>query len=172
MGDALLCLHGCFPKDRREEDGRERDGTEVCARACVSKADARVRERSRCADQEENEIDRSNQIHERRVEEDRMRWFQGETRATEREEMEQVEAEGKMTLFPPMSELWIQKGSCKVGSSLLFEWIKNESRTQMRVLQHMKRDDETEEEIRTLIDDPKEIHKVIAKAWQADMAIL
>ena len=36
----------------------------------------------------------------------------------------------------------------------------------MRVLQHMKRDDEPKEEIRTLPADPEEIHEVMAKAWQ------
>ena len=55
--------------------------------------------------------------------------------------------------------------SCKAGSSLPFEWIKNENRPQMRVLQQMKRDSETREEVRTLITDPAEIHEVIAKAW-------
>ena len=55
--------------------------------------------------------------------------------------------------------------SCKAGSAPLFEWIRNESRPQMRVLQK-KRDDETTEEIRTLITDPEEIHEVIARAWQ------
>ena len=55
--------------------------------------------------------------------------------------------------------------SCKAGSALLFEWIRNESRPQMRVLQK-KRDDEKTEEIRTLITDPEEIHEVIARAWQ------
>ena len=54
--------------------------------------------------------------------------------------------------------------SCKAGSALLFEWIRNERRPQMSVLQ-MKRDDERTEEIRTLITDPEEIHEVIAKAW-------
>ena len=55
--------------------------------------------------------------------------------------------------------------SRKAGSALLFEWIRNESRPQMRVLQK-KRDDETTEEIRTLTTDPEEIHEVIARARQ------
>ena len=56
--------------------------------------------------------------------------------------------------------------SCKAGSSLVFEWIKNESRPQMRVLQQMKHDNETKEEIRPLIADPEETHEVMANAWQ------
>ena len=36
----------------------------------------------------------------------------------------------------------------------------------MRVLQQMKRDNETREEIRTLIADPEEIRVVKAKTWQ------
>ena len=55
--------------------------------------------------------------------------------------------------------------SCKAGSALLFGWIRNESRPKMRVFK-VKRDDETTEELRTLIIDPEEIHEVIAKAWQ------
>ena len=51
--------------------------------------------------------------------------------------------------------------SCKAGSALLFEWTRNESRPEMRVLQK-KRDDETTEEIRTMITDAEEIHEVIA----------
>ena len=56
--------------------------------------------------------------------------------------------------------------SCKAGSSLLSEGIKNESRPQMRVLQQMKRDDDTKEELKTLLADPEEVHELIAKAWQ------
>ena len=43
---------------------------------------------------------------------------------------------------------------------------KEESRPQMRVLQQLKRDDETKEEIRTPTVDSEEIHEVIAEAWQ------
>ena len=55
--------------------------------------------------------------------------------------------------------------SCKAGSALLFEWIRNENRPKMRVLQK-NCDGETTEEIRTLISDPEEIHEVIARGWQ------
>ena len=47
----------------------------------------------------------------------------------------------------------------------LFEWVKNENRPHMRVLQQEKNDGETKE-VRTLMADPEEIHDVIAKAWQ------
>ena len=70
MGDARRCLQGFLPeaieqKYRREDDdGRKKEGTEVCARTCVPRTDARIHGRSRCADREGEEIDGSNQIHE------------------------------------------------------------------------------------------------------------
>ena len=36
--------------------------------------------------------------------------------------------------------------SCNAGSSLLLDWIKNENRLQMRVLQNVRRDEKTNEE--------------------------
>ena len=43
---------------------------------------------------------------------------------------------------------------------------KNDNRPQTKVLQQMQRDNETREEIRTLIADSEEIHEVIAMAWE------
>ena len=36
----------------------------------------------------------------------------------------------------------------------------------MRVLQQVKQDDETKDEVMKLMGDPEEFHEVIAKAWQ------
>ena len=36
----------------------------------------------------------------------------------------------------------------------------------MRVPQNVRHDEETHEEVKTLMADPEEIHEVIAKAWQ------
>ena len=140
-------------------------------RSCVSKADARILERSRCAGQEQEDTDRPNQIYERRAEEDGMRVRPWELRG----EMGQIETKGNDTLSQ-RCEFWSQKvlsqvggrealtkdhqqmivltdwmhqkhrridgytleklqESCKAGSSLLLERIKNENRPQMRVLQ-------------------------------------
>ena len=43
---------------------------------------------------------------------------------------------------------------------------KNDNRPQTKVLQQMQRDNETREEIGTLIADSEEIHEVIAMAWR------
>ena len=56
--------------------------------------------------------------------------------------------------------------SCNAGSALLFEWIRNESRPQMRILQQMKRDNETKEVTRALRADPVEVREVVAGAWR------
>ena len=43
---------------------------------------------------------------------------------------------------------------------------KNDNIPQTKVLQQMQRDNETREEIRTLIADSEEINEVIAMAWR------
>ena len=53
--------------------GRDWWGTDVCTRTHMQNADVRFHRRSQCTDLQEEEMDRANQIHERYVEEDRMR---------------------------------------------------------------------------------------------------
>ena len=65
----LRCLQRCLletaeREDRREDDGRKREGAEVCARAGMSETDTRIHGPSRRAEKDEEEADRPNQIDE------------------------------------------------------------------------------------------------------------